>query len=428
MSSFGIGGTNAHAILEEAPARDGAEASRPWQLLIVSAKTLSALDHATANLVEHLRGNPEINFADVAFTLQVGRRSFDYRRAVVCRDAADAAEALEQLDPRRVSTGSVEDQKQPIAFMFTGQGSQYPGMGAGLYEHEPVFRYHVDECAELLKPHLGCDLRDVIYPRRAEAAEAAEAAQVLTQTSMTQPALFVIEYALAQLLMKWGIQPEVMIGHSIGEYVAACLAGVFSLEDALALVAERGRLMQQMPAGSMLSVRLTEAEVRRYLNNELDLAVVNAPSQCVVAGPNERDRTTGKDLAAHKVDCTRLHTSHAFHSAMMQPVLAPFTEKVKAVGAKRARIPVRFERHRQMDHARAGNGSSVLGEASGADSSVCGWHRDFEGNRRSVVGSWTRPSAIDSGPTAVAGLDPLHDASLAGVDTGRAVFATHWDG
>ena len=148
---------------------------------------------------------------------------------------------------------------------------------------------------------------------------------------MTQPALFVIEYALAQLLMKWGIQPDVMIGHSIGEYVAACLAGVFSLEDALALVAERGRLMQQMPAGSMLSVRLTEAEVQRYLNNELDLAVVNAPSQCVVAGPIEAIEQLEKDLAANKVDCTRLHTSHAFHSAMMQPVLAPFTEKVRAV-------------------------------------------------------------------------------------------------
>lgn len=327
VSSFGIGGTNAHAILEEAPVRETSAAGRPRQLLVLSAKTPTALETATANLIEHLRTNKQIELADVAFTLQVGRRGFEYRRSVVCRDEEDAADALERLDPRRISTRAIDEQARPIAFMFTGQGSQYPGMGAGLYEHEPVFRLRVDECAELLKPHIGRDLRDVIYPQETDS----NAAAVLTQTSITQPALFVVEYALAQLLMKWGIQPETMIGHSIGEYVAACLAGVFSLEDALALVAERGRLMQQMPAGAMLSVRLSEEEVRPLLLRDLCVAAVNAPSQCVVAGPFGAIEKLEKELAARKLDCTRLHTSHAFHSEMMKPMLAAFIEKVSAV-------------------------------------------------------------------------------------------------
>lgn len=328
VSSFGIGGTNAHAILEEAPEPTVSSASRPWQLLLLSAKTPAALDAATKNLAEYLKTHADINLADVAFTLQVGRRNFEYRRAVVCRDPHDAVDVLERLDPRRVSTGTAKDQKSPVAFMFTGQGSQYPGMGAGLYEHEPVFRRHVDRCSELLLPHLRRDLRDRIYPRDTDAPEAAK---VLTETSVTQPSLFVIEYALAHLLMTWGIQPVAMIGHSIGEYVAACLAGVFSLEDALILVAERGRLMRQMPPGAMLSVRLTEAEVQPFLDPDLCLAAVNAPSQCVVAGSIEAIDKLEKKLTAQKLDYTRLHTSHAFHSEMMRPMLAPFTESVRAL-------------------------------------------------------------------------------------------------
>ena len=327
VSSFGIGGTNAHVILEEAPEPAVSSASRPWQLLLLSAKTPAALEAATKNLVEYLKTHTDINLADVAYTLQVGRRNFEYRRAVVCRDPHDAVDVLERLDPRRVSTGTAKDQKSSVAFMFTGQGSQYPGMASGLYEHEPLFRRQVDRCAELLLPHLRRDLRDTIYPRHTDASEAAK---LLTKTSVTQPSLFVIEYALAHLLMSWDIQPVATIGHSIGEYVAACLAGVFSLEDALSLVAERGRLMQQMPAGAMLSVRLTEDEVQPFLDSDLSLAAVNAPSQCVVSGPIEAIDKLEKKITAQKVDCTRLHTSHAFHSEMMRPVLAPFTESVRA--------------------------------------------------------------------------------------------------
>ena len=336
VSSFGIGGTNAHAILEEAPVVKASSESRPWQLLLLSAKTLGALETATSNLVAHLKKEPQINLADVAFTLQVGRKHFEHRRAVVGRDVADAVELMETLDPRRVFSSTTKDQKTSIAFMFTGQGSQYAGMAAGLYEHEPAFRLHVDRCAELLKPHLGLDLRDVIYPRETDVVEAGE---VLKQTSMTQPALFVVEYALAQLLMQWGIKPDAMIGHSIGEYVAACVADVFSLEDALKLVAERGRLMQRMPRGAMLSVRLSEAEVEEFLSSDVDLAVVNAPSQCVLAGPVEAIDRLEKQLQTRKIDCTRLHTSHAFHSAMMKPVLGPFMRIASAVKRNAPRIP-----------------------------------------------------------------------------------------
>lgn len=337
VSSFGIGGTNAHVVLEEAPGVESADASRPWQLLLLSAKTPSALAAATENLARHLKTHAALKLADAAFTLQTGRKVFAHRRALVCRDLAEAVQALEQPAAHRVMTGTQEGRGRAVVFMFTGQGSQYLNMGAGLYEHEPLFREQVDRCAELLRPQLGLDLRAVIYPTETGTAEAAQ--EALRQTALTQPALFVIEYALARLLMVWGIRPEALIGHSIGEYVAACLAGVFSLEDALALVAERGRLMQQMPPGAMLSVRLGEAELAPFLCAGLSLAAVNAPAQCVVAGPADAIAGLQKQLAERGHDCLRLRTSHAFHSEMMQPVLAPFADRVRAVELHPPRLP-----------------------------------------------------------------------------------------
>jgi acyl transferase domain-containing protein/acyl carrier protein len=335
VSSFGIGGTNAHAILEEAPDIGPSGESRSSQLLLLSAKTPGALDTMTANLAQHFKQNPEINLADAAFTLQLGRKVFSHRRAVICRDVEDAINALEIVDPRKVLTSFQEDGSRSIGFMFSGQGTQYPNMSRRLYEHEPVFRNWIDRCSEMLRPNLGTDLRDVLYSDQDEAA----AAEAFKQTSLAQPALFVVEYALAQLLIDWGVRPQVMIGHSIGEYVAACLAGVFSLADALTLVAERGRLMQQMPAGAMLSIRLAEENVVSFLSSELNLAVVNAPEQCVVAGPASAIDALQKHLAEQKVDCSRLHTSHAFHSEMMKPALAPFIEMVKKVKRNPPQIP-----------------------------------------------------------------------------------------
>ena len=339
INSFGIGGTNAHVILEEAPSPEASLHFRPEHLLVLSAKTDAALDASTMNLLEHFKHHPELNLADAAYTLQVGRRKFDRRRVLVCRDTDDAVSALEGLDPARVLTSRQEPTARPITFMFSGQGTQYVNMARGLYEHEPVFRHHVDACAMLLLPHLGLDLRDVLYPRAEEVSEEADVVRRLQQTSLAQPALFTIEYALARLWMEWGVRPAAMIGHSLGEYVAACLAGVFSLEDALKLVAARGRLMQEMPAGAMLAVQLPEDEVRAFLNEQLSLAAVNAENLCVVSGPPDAVQELETELTRKGLASQRLHTSHAFHSEMMQPVLDSFVEQFKSVQLSSPQMP-----------------------------------------------------------------------------------------
>jgi acyl transferase domain-containing protein/acyl carrier protein/SAM-dependent methyltransferase len=328
VSSFGFGGTNAHVILEEAPEAEASDPpSRPWQLLLLSAKTASALDTATANLARQLQADPELNLADVAYTLQLGRKAFEQRRIVVCRDPQDAVAALTTLDPERVASAQLQQGAQPVIFMFPGQGAQYVGMGRDLYQQERVFRQAVDRCCALLRPQLGLDLRTLLYP----SGDVDAATTQLTQTALAQPALFVIEYALAQLWQSWGIQPQALIGHSIGEYVAACLAGVFSLEDALLLVATRGRLMQALPPGAMLAVPLPEAELLPLVPAGVDLAAVNGPSQCVVAGPSDAIAAFEQQLAARGVESRRLHTSHAFHSAMMEPLLDEFAAAVRKV-------------------------------------------------------------------------------------------------
>jgi acyl transferase domain-containing protein/acyl carrier protein len=334
VSSFGIGGTNAHVVLEEAPAQPESGVARPVLVLPLSAKTASALDAATENLVHHLEADAEVNLPDAAYTLQVGRRPFPFRRAVVTSDVDSTVKALRNLDPTRVATG--EAQSRRCAFLFSGQGSQYVGMGRELYAIEPIFRAEIDRCCGLLAPHIGIDLRTVLYP----AADAEDrASRDLEQTRLAQPALFVTEYALARLWMAWGVTPSAMLGHSIGELVAATLAGVFSLEDALALVATRARLMQQTARGAMLAVPLGAEELTPLLGQGLDLAVMNAPKMSVVAGATDLiDQLEGR-LAGDGVACRRLHTSHAFHSRLMDPVLAGFTEAVARVERKPPAIP-----------------------------------------------------------------------------------------
>jgi amino acid adenylation domain-containing protein len=337
VSSFGIGGTNAHVVLEEAPQPEGRGQSKPRpQLLVLSAKTASALDTSTTNLTAWLKKTPDTNLADTAFTLQAGRRAFPYRRFVVSQTAEDAVEALQARDSKRVFSGQPSRENAGVAFLFPGQGAQQVNMGLDLYQAEPVFREHVDLCCDLLKPHLGCDLRSILYPS-AEGIEGAR--QRLTHTQFTQPALFVIEYSMAKLLQQWGIQPEAMIGHSIGEYVAACLAGVFSLESALGLVAARGRLMEGLPAGTMLAVRLKEEEVKPLLSSEISLAAINSTSLCVLSGPPIAIDKLRQDLLAKGVVCQALHTSHAFHSSMMEPILGSFLELVRDARPKAPRLP-----------------------------------------------------------------------------------------
>jgi non-ribosomal peptide synthase protein (TIGR01720 family) len=333
LSSFGIGGTNAHLVIEEAPAVEPSGPSRPYQLLTLSGKTTAALDEATANLAAHFKQHPELTIADAAYTLQVGRTDFPQRRIVVCRDAGDAVEKLESME----SAATVDQAKRSVVMMFPGQGAQYAGMGAQLYQTEKVFREYVDRCAELLRPILGVDLREVMF------AEGDAQAERLSQTAITQPALFVIEYALAQMWMALGVRPTSMIGHSVGEYVAACLAGVFTLEDALMLVAARGRLMQSLPAGAMLAVPLSEPEVTALLEKSagetLSLATVNHPTLCVVSGATSEVDAFESELQAQGLSGRRLHTSHAFHSRMMEPILEEFTKLVRRISLRAPRLP-----------------------------------------------------------------------------------------
>jgi acyl transferase domain-containing protein len=336
VNSFGIGGTNAHVVVEEPPAPQASDKKRPHHLLLLSARTETALELLTAGLADHLRQHPELNLADVAYTLQVGRREFNYRRMCVSPSAEEAARALSAPDTTQIRTALRRASDQPLMFMFPGQGTQSVNMGRELYETEAVFRQEVDACAEALHAHLGLDLRDVLYPRPEEAEEAA---QKLIQTDLTQPALFVVEYAMAKLWMQWGIRPAAMIGHSIGEYVAACLAGVFSVEDALRVVAARGRLMQQLPGGAMLAVALSEDDVRKYLQGQLSLAAVNGRAMCVVAGPVEAIGQLQSTLAEQGTASRLLRTSHAFHSEMMKDAVEHFTAELNGVRLQAPQIP-----------------------------------------------------------------------------------------
>ncbi|HEV7785992.1 MAG TPA: type I polyketide synthase, partial [Thermoanaerobaculia bacterium] len=310
VSSFGIGGTNAHVVLEEAAAAAPSDAGRTWHLLVLSARTDSALRTAAENLADHFGRHPELNLADAAYTLQVGRNRMEHRQILVCRDAAEAVHELTASEASRAVHRRDEVRERPVAFLFPGQGAQYAGMGRELYEQEPAFREQVDLCASHLTPHLGLDIRRLFDPA---------AAEWLQDTAVAQPALFVVEYALARLWGEWGVKPEVMIGHSIGEYVAACLAGVMSLPDALRLVATRGRLMGALPPGCMTAVHLAEAEVRGILPSDLEIAAVNGPALVVVAGSPAAVAAFEGELAARGIEHRRLKTSHAFHSAMMEP-------------------------------------------------------------------------------------------------------------
>lgn len=323
VSSFGVGGTNAHVVLEEAPPVP-VPTPRPAHLLVLSARSAAALDRATNNLAAHLKDHPDIDLGSVAYTLQAGRRAFDHRRTVVCADAADAVRALATRDRNRVQSRMVTGEAAPVVFMFPGQGSQYPRMGWGLYESNAGFRADVDHCADVLRPHLGLDLREAIAAGPGGPID-------LRQTRLAQPALFVLGYATARLWERWGVVPQAMVGHSVGEFVAACLAGVFSVEDALAIVATRGRMAQEQPPGAMLSVRLAHEDVLRWLSEDVSLAAVNGPQLCVVAGPDGAITALEKKLGEAGVAAMRLATSHAFHSAMMDPVVGPFTEYLRGV-------------------------------------------------------------------------------------------------
>ncbi len=326
VSSFGIGGTNAHVVLEEWPhSHADSASSKEYQIILLSARTRSALDKTAENLANHLKNNPGINLADAAYTLQVGRKAFEYRKILDCFTVKEAVEKLSSPAAGKEDAFVGEEGTKPVVFMFSGQGTQYINMGRDLYQEEPLFRQEMDRCFDILAPIQGFSIKDILYPGDNIPAAPKTRHQVSKPSilptassrffhqDVVQPMMFVFEYALARLLIEWGIQPYAMIGYSIGEYVAACLAGVFCLEDALSLVALRGKLMHETPGGVMLSVPMPEQELAPLLNDDLSIAVVNGPS-CIVSGPEKAVRRFENQLKDKKYLCMRLSISHAGHS------------------------------------------------------------------------------------------------------------------
>jgi acyl transferase domain-containing protein/NADPH-dependent curcumin reductase CurA len=334
VTALGAGGTNCHVIVEEAPVREPSSKARAQQLLVLSARTPDALDAAAANLARHLEESPDDDLADAAYTLQAGRKAFAHRKAVVVESREAAIAALKS--GRDVVTGRSEPKSPPIVFLFPGGGSQYPGMGRGVYASEAVFRNEMDRCLGILRSRYGIDLGRLLFPSEENIERAARELERSTNSILS---VFVTEYALARLWMSWGINPSSMSGHSLGEYTAACLAGVFSLEDALAIVKARGDIFEQLPAGAMLSVALPEEEVRSLLTGRLSLAAVNAPSLCVLSGPIQEVDALERALLSRDVEVRRLHISVAAHSGMLDPFLPEFSRFLKTIDMAAPSIP-----------------------------------------------------------------------------------------
>lgn len=333
VSSFGVGGTNVHIILTEAKNVEfESSLSRPAQLISWSAKTEKSLDLYGEKLSDYLKKNENISLADVAFTLHTGRDDFKHRRFAVLKNDQKFLNTLNASE----KTNDIKAKNSNIIFMFPGQGAQFLNMGKELFDFEPVFKSAMIECASILENELNENILSVIYPE----TETDEAEFKLRNTRYSQPALFSIGYALGKLFMSWGIFPTAFIGHSIGEFVSAYFAGVFSLTDGLKLIASRGKMMSNLPGGSMLSVRLAFNEIQAYISPEISLAAVNSPKLCVVAGNHNSINLLSEILTEKEIPNKLLPTSHAFHSHMMDEIIAPFEELIAKISLNKPLIPI----------------------------------------------------------------------------------------
>ncbi|WP_367865339.1 amino acid adenylation domain-containing protein [Pedobacter sp. WC2423] len=331
VSSFGIGGTNAHIILEEAPAVKRSGDGRLGQVLVFSAKSEAALNRNLESFSSYVQSGKVAELADIAYTLAKGRTAFEFRKSLVCSNAVELQKALSEAITHKAAV--VEGSAAPeVIFMFSGQGSQYLQMYGDLYVQELAFKATVDECLKIVLVQSGLDLKPVLFGTSKE---------LINQTRYTQPLLFIAEYALSRLLMSWGIRPDKMIGHSVGEYVAACLSGVFSLEDSLLLVSKRGELMQGAPVGDMLSIGIAEEELKDYLflAPQVCLAAHNSSSQCVVSGSREQIAEFKKIIELAGYSSRILHTSHAFHSHLMDGILDEFKAVLDKVKINKPELP-----------------------------------------------------------------------------------------
>jgi acyl transferase domain-containing protein/acyl carrier protein len=343
VSSFGLGGTNAHALLEEAPTvTSPKDRTRDYQLLTLSAKNASALEEATANLLQYFKANPQSSLADATYTLQLGRQAFTHRRATVCASLKEAVDNLADPGSRKVYTGIASQEKKFIVFMFPGLGSQYVDMGRELYEQEILFRQEMDRCFELLGSDDGAQLKSVIYPAAPSslAVTPSDSCDPIFQPGYSQLLIFIFEYALTRLLISWGIQPSAMIGYSFGEYTAACISGVFTLEETLKLIIARGDLLEEAQAGGMLSVPIPYDQVTPLVSSRpaLSIAIDNGPS-CIVSGPIADLKAFESDMKKQRVICTPLKANRAIHSNMMNPLLNRFKQQVAACSPKKPQLP-----------------------------------------------------------------------------------------
>lgn len=335
VSSFGVGGTNVHAVLEEYVfKKTETSESKPLHLINWSAKTEKSRDQYAQKLASYFAEDTDTDLADISYTFKQ-RPDFNCRRFIIAANHQQAIERL-NLSPLPSDAKVLKEAFNGLVFMFPGQGAQYINMGLELFSIEPVFKNAVDECARLLQRELNEDIRKIIFPEHNH--EDAEAR--LKKTCFAQPALFTIEYALAQLWMSWGIKPDLLVGHSVGEFVAAHLAGVFNLEDALKLIAARGQMMNELPAGGMLSVRMAATKIQALLPQELSIAAINSPELCVVSGPDKAIKSFSDKLNKEEIPNRLLHTSHAFHSAMMDPIVEPFKAVVQTIDLRPNTIPI----------------------------------------------------------------------------------------
>ncbi|MEM8530262.1 MAG: SDR family NAD(P)-dependent oxidoreductase [Chloroflexota bacterium] len=360
INSLGMGGTNAHIVLEEAPQQPCSPDTRPWQLFLLSARTNTALRQATCRLEHYLQHHSKTPLADVAYTLQVGRKQFEHRRMFVCQSQPeDVIEHLTQDELHGVFNQVETRTDRKVAFLFPGVGEQFPGMAYDLYQTEPSFREIVDHCCALFHDIAEQDLQTLLFatPQSAQPSPRSLRALLgrhgtnsedsapqgpphpLTNTAIAQPAVFIIEYALARLLIQWGIVPQAMLGYSLGEYVAATLAGVFSLQDAMTLVVQRARLIDSLTAGAMTTVFLSAQAVQPYLNDQVQLAVINGPTTCVLSGTIEAINQIELCLDKDEIAYRRIETTHAFHSATLVPLKERLTQLVSTLTLHPPSIP-----------------------------------------------------------------------------------------
>lgn len=356
VSSFGIGGTNAHIILEEAPEREESSESRDWQMLLLSAKTESALKQKKINLLEHIESEKNISLPDISYTLALGHETHDYREVCIAKSKDEIISILSDSDSQEIFSGKTSSSTRPIVFMFPGTGDQYVEMGLELYQTEEKFKNEVDKCAEILLPLMKVDIRDILYPRGTSEKRESKNKKInlrqmlhheknnpsfeeLNNTKILHPIIFVIEYAMARLLQGWGVNPQAFIGYSLGEYVAACLSGVISLNEALNLVAKRAQLIDELPKGAMLAISSSESFLQPLLNTELSIAAINSETLCVVSGREELISDLEVQLTDFQVTYRRLQTTHAFHSNMMKEIAQPFRELIQTFELKEPSIP-----------------------------------------------------------------------------------------